>query len=148
MKLKDTIDKNSIEAKKSGDRAVASVLTMVRSAIKNLEIEKKGEITDDEILSILTREVKHRKEAITQYRQGGREELAQKEEAEIKILTTYLPEQMSEEEIKQVVDKAVADVGAESPADIGKVMGKVMPQFKGKADGTLIKKVVQGALKG
>lgn len=140
--LKQQIKQDLIEAMKSKDKIKVSTLRLLNSSIKNVEIDRREELTEEEIGQIVSKEIKKRKEAIEEYKKGNRPELAEKEEKEAQILSKYMPEQMSEEEITKIVKKAIEDTGAESPKDMGKVMGKVMPQLKGKADGSLVNEVV------
>ncbi len=145
QKLKEEL-KQSMLAK---DEIKTSTLRMLLSAINYYEIQKGGagyEATDEDVISVIQKEVKQRKDSIEQFKLGGREELAQKEQKELEILQKYLPEQMSEDEIKKIVDEAVLQTGATSPQDIGKVMGVVMPKVKGKADGALVNKIVREKL--
>lgn len=134
------------EAMKAGDTQKRDVLRMVDSMIKNVEIEKgKREtgLSDEEIIEIMMRAVKQRKDSATQFIAGGRPELAQKEQGEIDIIAAYLPEQLSEEEIVKIVKEAIAQTGAVSSSDMGKVMGQIMGKLKGKAEGGLVKEIVQ-----
>lgn len=131
------------------DEAKKSTLRMLISAIGYYEIQKGGagyEATDEDIMTVIQKEAKQRKDAITQYNDGGRPELAEKEEKELKLLQSYLPAQMSEEEIRTFVKEAIATTGASSAQDIGKVMGALMPKVKGKADGGLVNKIVREEL--
>ena len=108
--------------------------------------EKKDKADDGEVLSIIQKEVKKRKDSIDQYKQGGRDDLVEKEQAQMEVLAAYLPEQMSEEELTSIVESVIAEVGAESKADVGKVMGALMPKIKGKADGGMASKIVNQKL--
>lgn len=146
MTLSEKINTEFINARKSQDQKTAQVLTMVRSAIKNKEIEKKDKLSDDEVLAIVGKEMKQRQDAIAQYEKGGRQDLADAEKAEIEILKKYLPAQLSEEKIEEIVNQVIDKVKASSPADMGKVMGQVMPQLKGKADGSVVQKIVRQKL--
>ena len=122
---------------------------MLISAIGYYEIEKGGagyEATDEDVLVVIQKQAKQRKDSITQYNDGGRPELAEKEEKELKLLEVYLPAQMSEEDIKVLVQEAITSTNATSAADIGKVMGALMPKVKGKADGNLVNKIVRESL--
>ena len=110
------------------------------------KLEELSRLSDEEIIQAVSTEIKKRKEAAEQYRQGNRQELAEKEEAELKILSVYMPEQMPEEEIRRLVKEAVQKSGAKSMAEIGKVMGILMPQVKGKADGGSVSKIVKEEL--
>ncbi len=143
MSLATKINDDFLAGKKSQDEKTVQVLTMVRAAIKNKEIEKKSDLGDNDVIAILSKEVKQRQDSVAQYEKGGRQELADKEKAEIEILEKYLPDQLSEEEIEKIVKDAIAKTKASSPADMGKVMGQVMPQLKGQADGSLVQKIVR-----
>lgn len=126
-----------------------SVLRMLLSAINYYEIQKGGagyEATDEDVMTVIQREVKQRKDSIEQFTAGNRKDLADKEVEELKLLEIYLPEQMGEEEITKLVDEAIAQTGATSAADMGKVMGALMPKTKGKADGSLVSKIVKEKL--
>ena len=146
MKLQEKINKDFIQAKKERQNLAAQVLTMVRSALKNKEIEKKKELKDEDVIAVIKIEVKQRQDAAEQYKKGGRPELAEKETKEITLLQEYLPEQMDSAAIEKIVVKAMADTGASSPADMGKVMAKVMSELKGKADGATVQKIVRAKL--
>ncbi|KKP67195.1 MAG: hypothetical protein UR66_C0005G0040 [Candidatus Moranbacteria bacterium GW2011_GWE1_35_17] len=133
------------EAMKSGDTEKRDVLRMVDSMIKNVEIEKgKREtgLSDEEIMEVMMRAVKQRKDSASQFIAGGRPELAEKEQREIDIIAAYLPEQLSKEEITKVVREVIAELGAVSKNDMGKVMGQIMGKLKGKADGNIVKELV------
>lgn len=125
-----------------GDSLEVSVLRMLLAALHNKEIEKMDELSVDEETEILLREVKRRCEAVDVYRSAGREDLAKQEEEEIKIIEVYLPERMSGEDLKDLVRKAVSEVGASGPSDLGRVMGRVMPRVKGRAKGGEVRELV------
>jgi uncharacterized protein len=147
MNLQEKIDKDLLVARKNKAEDTVRVLTMVRSALRNLEIAKKTKsLPDPEVLTILNKEVKQRQDSIAQFRKGGREDLALREDNEIEILRKYLPQPSTEAEIKKIVVIAITKTGAQSAADIGKVMGSVMPQLRGRADGSLIQKIVREEL--
>lgn len=149
MSLKQKINQDLLLAMKAGDNLKRDVLRMLDAMIKNTEIEKlkKEEgLSDNEVQEVIARAVKQRKEAAAQYTAGNRPELAEKENKEIEILLEYLPKQMSEEEVRKVVEEIIAKVGATSKAEIGKVMGPVMGKLKGLADGNLVKKIVEEKL--
>ncbi|MDX9913832.1 MAG: GatB/YqeY domain-containing protein [Candidatus Moranbacteria bacterium] len=134
------------EAMKAGDTQKRDVLRMVDSMIKNVEIEKgKREtgLSDEEIIEVMMRAVKQRKDSAAQFITGGRPELAQKEQGEIDIIAAYLPEQLGEEEIVKIVKEVIAQTGAVSSSDMGKVMGQIMGRLKGKAEGGLVREIVQ-----
>ncbi len=159
--LKQQIQSDLKEAMKAKDAFLLSVLRMVSTAIRNKEIEKRtklakseptdkldelSQLSDEEMIAALSTEVKRRKDAASEYEAGGRPELAEKEKKEAELLMKYLPEQMSEEEIRKLVAEAVKNSGATSIKEIGKVMGLLMPQVKGKADGALVNKIVKEEL--
>ncbi|WP_425329140.1 GatB/YqeY domain-containing protein [Thermoactinomyces vulgaris] len=133
-------------ALKNKDKQKLSTIRMLKSAIKKEEIDKKRPLNDDEIISVIMREVKQRKDSLAEYKAAGRDDLAEKEQAEIDILSAYLPEQMSEEELKALVQQVIDEVGAGSKADMGKVMSAIMPKVKGRAEGRLVNRMVQEAL--
>lgn len=124
-----------------------SVIRMVRSNIKNVEINDKKELTDDEVLAVLMKEVKMRQDSLEEFQKAGRSELVAQAEEEIKILKKYLPEALSDEELKGIVAEVVAEVGATTMKDMGKVMPAVMAKTKGRADGKRINAMVRELLK-
>jgi uncharacterized protein YqeY len=144
--LKEKIEHDLIESMKAHAEEKLSVLRMLKSAVKNVEIAKQKELEEADILQILQGQIKSRRDSVDLYTKGGRPELAEKEESEIKILAEYLPEQISEDEIKNIVAKAVTDLGATGMQDMGKVMGKIMPEVRGKADSTLVSQIVKDSL--
>ncbi len=133
-------------AMKSRDQLTLDTLRMVLSAIKNKEIEKKADIDDSVISSLISTLVKQRREAAELYRKGDREELAQKEEKEIVLLQAYLPEEISKDEICRIVDDGLKEAGANSLADMGKAMKVVMAKVAGRADGKVVSEVVREKL--
>ncbi len=135
-------------AMKSGDKERLSTIRMLISEIKKVQIDKKKELSDEEIVEIIQRYAKQRKESIKQYREAGREDLAEKEEKELKIVQEFLPEQFSEEEIGKIVDEAIAETGASSMKDMGKVMKIVMEKVKGRAEGSVVSSIVKKKLSG
>lgn len=134
-------------AMKAQDKLRLKVIRLLRSEIKNVEIVKKGPLTEEEVQAVLQREIKRRKEALADYERANRPELLQELQEEIKILSSYLPPQLTEEEIREKAQEAIAELGASSKKEIGKVMGLLMPRLKGKADGGAVKKVVEELLK-
>ncbi|GAB4270894.1 MAG: GatB/YqeY domain-containing protein [Deferrisomatales bacterium] len=144
--LQERIDRELRGAMKARDAQRVSALRMVRAALQNKQIEKRGALDDGEILQVLATLAKQRRESIEQYRAGGREDLAAKEEAELRILEEFLPAQLGEAEIERLVREAVAQVGARGPKDLGKVMGALMPRVKGRADGKKVNEAVRRAL--
>jgi len=133
------------EAQKAQDSFKVGTLRYILSAIHNAEIEKgKGEtLTEEELVTILQKQAKQRRESIEAYEKGGRADLAEKEQKELGIIESYLPEQMGEEEITKLVEEAISVTGASSPQDMAKVMGVLMPKIKGKADGSLVSRLVK-----
>jgi len=133
------------EAQKAQDSFKVGTLRYILSAIHNAEIEKgKGEtLTEEELVTILQKQAKQRRESIEAYEKGGRADLAEKEQKELGIIESYLPEQMGEEEITKLVEEAISATGASSLQDMGKVMGVLMPKIEGKADGSLVSRLVK-----
>lgn len=147
MDLKDKINLDLKDAMKSGDKIRLNVVRSIRALI--LEFEKSGaakELTPEEELKMLTTAAKKRKDSIEQFRNAGRIELAETEEAELKILMDYLPKQMSEDEIKNEIIRLANKIGAKSKADFPKLMPLVMKELKGKADGKIVKSIVENYL--
>lgn len=129
------------EAMKSKDSVKLGTVRGVISAVKNQEIDLKKELSEEEILTIVSREVKKRKEAAVLYEKGNRPELKDKEIQEMKILQTYLPEQVSEKDLRRRIQEVIDETGAEGMKDFGKIMKTLVPEFKGKADNSLIKEL-------
>lgn len=134
------------QAMKSGDKDRVAVIRMARAAIKNAEIAKGHELDDSEVIDVLSKEVKQRNESIDELKKANRPDLLEKEEKALSILKEFLPEQMSEEDIAEAARQVIDEVGATSPREKGKVMSKLMPELKGKADGRLISEVVDRLL--
>ena len=141
MSLKEKLLSNMKEAMKSKDSVKLGTVRSVISAVKNQEIDLKKELSEEEILTIVSREVKKRKEAAVLYEKGNRPELKEKEIQEMKILQTYLPEQVSEKDLRRRIQEVIDETGAEGMKDFGKVMKTLVPEFKGKADYRLIKEL-------
>jgi len=152
--LKEQIEKDVVEALKTKDELALSTLRLLKSSIKNAEIElrtkegKSRELEDAEIQILIEREIKKRNEAIELYEKGGRPDKAQQEHAEAEILKKYLPEQLPEEEVREIVRQTISEVGATGIADIGKVMGAAMGKVKGKASGDVVSRIVKEELTG
>ena len=142
MGFADTIGNDLKTAMKAGDKIALEVLRMLKSELKYKEIELGRDLNDEDYLSVLSSAAKRRRESINEFKKGGRDDLADKESAELDILNKYLPQQLSDAEIEKVVDEVIAEVGATTPADIGKVMKSVMPRVKGRADGRKINEIV------
>ncbi|MFC1655973.1 GatB/YqeY domain-containing protein [Patescibacteria group bacterium] len=148
MSLKEKIQEDLTTAMKAQESLKVSTLRMLKAEIMKFEVSggAKKEASDEDVLTILQKQVKQRKDAAQQYKDGDRAELAQKEEEEAKILQEYLPEQMGEKELREIVKATIEEVGATSKADMGKVMGSVMGKTKGQADGKLVNKLVMELL--
>ncbi len=133
----------------SKDELKTSVLRLLLSAINYYEIQKGGagyQASEEDVLSVIQSQIKQRKDSIEQFKNAGRQELADKETKELEILQTYLPEQISEEEIKKIVSEIISQTGASSIQDMGKVMGALMGRLKGKADAGLVSQIVKASL--
>ena len=146
--LKHKIQEDLKAAMIAKDELKLSTIRMLKSALQYYEIQKGAGYgaTNDDVVEIISHEIKKRNEAIDLYRKGGRDELAQKEEKELEILKAYLPEQMSEDEIRKLVQEAISFTGASSMQEMGKVMGTLMPKVKGKADASLVSNIVREQL--
>jgi uncharacterized protein YqeY len=132
--LKDQIQDAMKTAMKGGDKERLAVIRLIMSAMKQVEVDERIELDDARVLGILDKMVKQRRESISQFKSGGREDLADKEQAEIDIISDFLPKALSEDEIETIISKAISDTGAASMKDMGKVMGIVKPQITGRAD--------------
>lgn len=146
MSLFEQIQADMKNALKGGRKTELSTLRLLVSDLRNAEKTKKQPIDDPEVIEIVQRQIKRRKEAAEQYDQAGRDELASKELEELDILKNYLPMQLTEDEVRNIVRSAINESAAQGPSDMGKVMGKVMPQVKGKTDGSLVSTVVKEEL--
>ncbi len=142
----DQISKELLVAMKAKDTVRTSTLRMLVSAIRYKEVEKKKALQEGDILEVIQSEAKRRKESIAEYQKASRQDLASKEEAEFNILKVYLPEPLSESDLKAIIQAAVASSGAKGAQDMGKVMSAIMPQIKGRADGKLAQQFVKEAL--
>ncbi|HXF76046.1 MAG TPA: GatB/YqeY domain-containing protein [Methylomirabilota bacterium] len=148
MGLKSEIQEAVKVAMKGGDQLALSTLRMLLAAIHNEEIRLRKELTAEEIQKTIATLRKQRSEAIELYRQGGRQDLAAKEEAEIAVLQRFLPEALSEDEIKGIIKDSIAEVGAKGVQDLGKVMKRVMPKVSGRGDGKRINELAREILSG
>lgn len=133
-------------AMKAQDKEKLSVVRMVKGAIQMEELNKKHELSDDEVIAIITKQIKSRKEAIVEFQKANRNDLVEQNEKEIEILNTYMPEQLSEEEINKVIDEAFAKINPTSERDMGKIIGSISPILKGKADMGNVSKIVKERL--
>ena len=146
MTLKETFMEEMKNAMKEKDVMKKNVVTMVRSAIKQYEVDNRVELDDEGVLEIITKEVKKRKDSLPEYEKSGREDLVNNLNEEINYLMKYLPEQLSEDEVREIVKQTIAEVGATSVRDMGKVMGPVINKTKGRADGKVINTLVKELL--
>ncbi|MDD4875629.1 MAG: GatB/YqeY domain-containing protein [Dehalococcoidales bacterium] len=140
--LKQQFKDDLNRAVKSGDKVRRSVIRLVISAVNNAEIAKQAALDDTDILGIIAKEVRQRHESIEAFKQGNRLDLVTQEEAELAILNSYLPQQMTREEVIEAVRQVIKEIGAQGPRDKGKVMPKIIAQLKGKADGRVINAIV------
>ena len=149
MSLKEKIFEDMRLAMKEGDAIKRDTLRMLDSMIKNTEIEKlkkKEGLNNEEVQTVIARAIKQRHDSVEQYKAGGRADLAEKEAREIGILSAYMPEQLGSDKIRKIVKSIIAETGATSIADMGKVMGQAMGKLKGQADGNVVKKIVEEEL--
>jgi uncharacterized protein YqeY len=148
MSLKEQLTedmKTAMKAKEEGKQRL-SVIRMVRSALRQVEIDGKKELDDNGVIDIISKEVKMRKDSIEEFKKGDREDLVAQVEAEIVVLMSYLPVQLSEDEVRSLVKEAVTTSGASSQKEMGKVMALLMPKVKGRADGKLVNTIVREML--
>lgn len=146
MSLLETVQNDMKEAMKAKDKAKLAVVRQIKSAVMNEQINLGHDLNEDEELAVLAREVKQRKESLSEFKDGGRDDLAEATQAELDILASYMPEQMSDADIDAAVATAIEKTGAASMADMGKVMGIVSAQTKGRADGKVVADKVKAAL--
>lgn len=132
--IKDKINEDMKSAMRAHDTARLGTIRLLRAAVKQREIDEQIDATDAQVMEVIAKMVKQRRDSVEQYRAGGREDLAQKEQAEIDVLSSYLPQQLTEAEINAIIDEAVAAAGVTGMAGIGKVMGLVKPRVTGRAD--------------
>ena len=150
MGLKETLKSDLTEAIRSSNKVVSGTIRMVLTAITNEEVSGKEArvLTEDEIMTVLSREAKKRREAAEEFAKANRPDKSAEEKAEGEVIAKYLPAQLSEEDIKKMIAAAVASTGAAGPGDMGKVMGAIKGQIAGKADGSLVSSLVKAALAG
>jgi uncharacterized protein YqeY len=146
MNLSERLNDDMKQAMKNQDKFKLTTIRMIRASVKNAEIDLKRPLEDSEVLDILSREIKQRKDSLQEFNKAGREDLAKDVAAEIDIIGVYLPEQLTEEEIKSIVLQTIQETGASSKAEMGKVMSALMPKVKGRADGKLVNTIVQQSL--
>jgi uncharacterized protein YqeY len=146
MTLKERLLSDMRTAMKQRDTVRKTVLSMARAAILQLEKDKRTELDDQGVMEVIAKEIKSRKEALEMFKQGGRQDLVEQNEKEIEILGEYLPPQLSESEIREIIRETIEKVGAAGMKDMGKVMGAVMPQVKGRAEGGTVNRLVKEML--
>ncbi len=148
QKLKERIQADLLEATRRQDVVTRETLRMLRSAIRYAEVERGHQLDEAEIYEVIARQIRQRRESIAEFEKGGREDLVAKERSELEVLERYLPAQLTREEIVELARQVIEEVGASGPRDIGKVMGRLMPRVRGRADGRLVNAVVQELLAG
>ena len=144
--MKDKILKDLVSAMKSQDKETLSVLRMVKGAIQLEEIKIKKELTDEDVVAVISKQIKTRKESITEFEKAGRTDLIDQTKQEIEILSKYMPEQLSEEEVLKVIDEAFLTINPTAQSDMGKLMGFVTPKLQGKADMSFVSKTIKERL--
>lgn len=146
MALKERLDAELKTAMREKDTLKLSVVRMLKSAVKYREIELMKPLDDAGVQGVIASEIKRRRDSVEQYRAGGRQDLADKEDAEIRILQAWLPEQLSEDELRAKVDEAIQKVGAQGPKDMGAVMKALLPEVQGRAEGKIVSDLVKARL--
>lgn len=144
--LRDKIAEDMRAAMKAREQTTLETLRMVITSMKNLQVERGHELSDDEVMEVLGREAKRRRESIEAFTAGARAELADREAAQLKVLEAYLPEKLSDDELASLVEEAIAETGASSAKEMGLVMKALMPKVKGRADGTAVSAAVKARL--
>jgi len=148
MSLSQRLSDDFKGALKAQDKDRVSVLRMIKAAIKNKEIEKMAPLVDEEIYAVLNSMIRQRKDSIEQFSRGGRDDLVKQEMKELFILQSYLPPQLTEEEVKIIIRDVIVELGASGPRDMGKVMRSIMPRVKGQIDSRFLNELVKKALEG
>ena len=141
MSLSEKINQHIIEALKAGEKECLIVLRCLKSELKYRQIDKGDDLTDEDAIAVLASQAKKRRESIEQFSKGGRDDLVRKEQFELDIIKTYLPEQLSEDELRKLIREAIAESNAESPTQLGAIMKLVMPKVRGRADGKLVNRL-------
>jgi uncharacterized protein len=144
--LRDTISNDMRDAMKAREPVRVGALRMLMAAVKNTEVEKLHELSDDEVLEVIAREAKRRRESIDAFEKGGRTDLVDKESGELAVLEAYLPAKLTDEELASLVDQAIAETGASTPKQMGEVMKALMPKLRGRADGAQVSSMVKARL--
>lgn len=146
MSILDQLNNDMKDAMRAKERKRLTTIRMIKSTIQNEEIAKGSDLDEDEVLAVLSREKKQRLESLAEFEKADRDDLVQKIKVELEIVDQYLPEQLSEAEVKDLVQETITEVGAESMKDMGRVMSAVMPKILGKADGSLVSQYVKDIL--
>ena len=146
MSITERIAEELKQAQKKGDQVKLSTLRMLKSELKYKEIEKGKPLTEEDEIQVLSTSAKKRQDSITQFKQGNRPDLVAQEESELKVVQSYLPEQLSEQDLHNLVEEAIREVEAKAKSDLGKVMKSLMPKVKGRADGKLVNQIVASQL--
>lgn len=143
MSLLERLNNDMKQAMKNKEKDKLSVIRMLKASIQNEALKQRQDLTDDEELTVLSRELKQRKDSLQEFENAGRSDLVDKVRTELVYVEAYMPQQLSEEDISKIVNETILEVNATSKADTGRVMGALMPKVKGKADGSLVNKLVQ-----
>lgn len=146
MTIAEQLNEDMKAAMKSQDKVRLSTIRQLRSQLKDAQIAKGAELTEDDVIAALTNAAKRRKEAIEMYEKGGRADLVEAENRELEIIQAYLPKQLSDEELAGIISQVIAETGASHPSDLGRVMGKIMAQVRGRADGKVVQQMVREKL--
>ena len=148
MTMKTRLDDDLKQAMRDRDAPRRDVIRLLRSAIRNEEIRVQNDLDDDAVVQVLSRQAQQRRDSIEAFTQGNREDLADQERAELEIIMGYMPQQLSRDEIEDLVARTIAEVGASGPGDMGKVMSVIMPQVRGRAEGREVSAAVMARLRG
>lgn len=146
MSILDQLNQDMKDAMKARDKESLQTIRMLKSAIENEKLKKQTDLSTDDEITVLAREKKQRNDSLAEFKAANRDDLVEKTEAELDIVNKYLPQQLSENEVTQIVQETIRSVDAKSMQDMGKVMGAVMPKLKGKADGNLVNRIVKNEL--
>jgi uncharacterized protein YqeY len=146
MTLKEQLRLDMADAMRTGDKVMRDTLRLLLAAIKQTEVDEQRTLSDEDVQAVMSKQAKLRRESIADYERAGRDDIADREKAELQIIESYLPQMMSREEIVERATETIEQVDASGPEDTGRVMGRLMPQVKGKADGRLVNEVVRDLL--
>lgn len=146
MAIKDQLMQDLKEAMKNKEDVRKSVITLIRAAVKQREVDERVELSEEQVQDIIAKQLKQRRDSLEEFKKAGREDLIEQTQKEIDIITTYLPAQLSIEEIETLVDEAIAETGATSVKEMGKIMSVLNPKTKGRADGKVVNEVVRKKL--